>query len=629
MIFNVNYQKRKNQELFLTLENKHTLFLSKTQNYIPVYDRFFTLNESNYKNVNLNHTWYLTSVKEKKYDEDNAYIGNVKNINSQKVKSKPLFFKYAPLLDPYKYLLGKYDITNPNLFNLPTRHETEQQLVHSKMMDINNAAYVDGLFVYLSSFLIHNNNFINGVDFYGSFLSIKQKYRINVDDDIEYLMKSPFFNEHKNKLFTVDEYEHLFQDNFDKKEPIKINATESVNIFADVITDNLFDNVFDENCLTLDNVKDLSLDLIDITHSTMDTSSSNITTTLKSGSSFSSRSSYTSNSENSKQRKEYEYDADNDDADNDDADNDDADNDDDVDNDVDNDDDANNVDNNKKDKKKQEDNEEDDTNDDESNSGSSDEEEELKATIKEFPVHVICMEKCDNTLDSLILNDQFENDNEWFAAFMQIIMILITYQKVFSLTHNDLHTNNIMYCETKLKYVSYLYKNKYYKVPTFGRIFKIIDFGRSIYKFQNKLFCSDSFEYKGDASSQYNTEPFLNDKKPRLDPNYSFDLCRLACSIFDYVVDDVNDVKNLKKCTPLVRLIVEWCLDDKGVNLLYKNNGAERYPDFKLYKMIARCVHKHTPQAQLEREEFKHFLSTKNDVSLNELINIDAMIPHI
>ena len=606
MIFNVNYQKRKNQELFLTLENKHTLFLSKTQNYIPLYDRFFTLTESNYRNVNLNHTWYLTSVKEKIYDEDNSYLGNVKNINSQKVKSKPMFFKYAPLLDPYKYLLGKYDITNPNLFNLPTLQETEQQLVHSKMLDVNNAAYVDGLFVYLSSFLIHNNNFINGVDFYGSFLSIKQKYRINVEDDIEYLMKSPFFNEHKNKLFTVDEYEHLFQDNFDKKEPIKINATESVNISADVIADNLFENVFDENCLTLDNIKDLSLDLVDITHSTMDTSSSNLTTTLKSGSSFSSRSSYTSNADNQEQNKDIDEDDDADEKDQ---------------------------------KDKQEDDEEsvadnDESNSgsgssDESNSGSSDEEDELKATIKEFPVHVICMEKCDNTLDSLILNDNFGDDNEWFAAFMQIIMILITYQKVFSLTHNDLHTNNIMYCETKLKYVYYLYKNKYYKVPTFGRIFKIIDFGRSIYKFQNKLFCSDSFEYKGDASSQYNTEPFLNDKKPRLDPNYSFDLCRLACSIFDYLVDDVNDVKNLKKCTPLVRLIVEWCLDDKGVNLLYKNNGMERYPDFKLYKMIARCVHNHTPHAQLEREEFKQFLSTKKDISLEHVVNIDAMIPHV
>ena len=239
------------------------------------------------------------------------------------------------------------------------------------------------------------------------------------------------------------------------------------------------------------------------------------------------------------------------------------------------------------------------------------------------------MEKCENTLDSLILNDKFKNDDEWFSAFMQIIMILITYQKVFSLTHNDLHTNNVMYCETKLKFVYYLYKGKYYKVPTHGRIFKIIDFGRSIYKFQNKLFCSDSFENKGDASSQYNTEPFFNDKKPRLEPNYSFDLCRLACSIFDYLVDDISDVKNLKKCTPLVRLIVEWCLDDKSVNLLYKNNGAERYPDFKLYKMIARCVHNHTPQAQLEREEFKQFLTTKKDISTENLVNIDAMIPHI
>ena len=606
MIFNVNYQKRKNQELFLTLEKKETLFLSKTQNYMPLYDRFFTLTESNYKNVNLNHTWYVTSVKNKIYDEENSYEGNVKNLHTQKVKSKPLFFKYAPLLDPYKYLLGKYDVTDPNLFALPTREESQQQAVHSKMMDTNNAAYVDGLFVYLSSFLIHNNNFINGVDFYGSFLSVKQKYRINVEDDIEYLMKSPFFNQHKNKLFTVDEYEHLFQDGMDKKEPIKINTSETVNVSldADVIADNLFDNVFDqdqENCLTLKNVKDMSLDLVDITHSPLETTQ--LTTTLKSGSSFSSRSSYTSNSEN---HNEDDHNDDETDSKEDNEDNENAN--------KENDDDYSSSENSYSD----------------NNSGSSNEdEEELKATIKEFPVHVICMEKCDNTLDNLILNDRFKDDAEWFAALMQIIMILITYQKVFSLTHNDLHTNNIMYCETKLKHVFYLYKGKYYKVPTFGRIFKIIDFGRSIYKFQNKLFCSDSFEHKGDASSQYNTEPFFNDKKPRLEPNYSFDLCRLACSIFDYVVDDVNDVKNLKKCTPLVRLIVEWCLDDKGVNLLYKNNGVERYPDFKLYKMIARCVHNHTPQAQLEREEFKKFVSSKKDISLNELINIDAMLPHI
>jgi hypothetical protein len=185
-----------------------------------------------------------------------------------------------------------------------------------------------------------------------------------------------------------------------------------------------------------------------------------------------------------------------------------------------------------------------------------------------------------------------------------------------------------MYNTTDKKYLYYCYKKKYYKVPTFGRLFKIIDFGRSIYKYNGKMFCSDSFQNGGDAATQYNTEPYFNDKKPRLEPNYSFDLCRLACSIFDYLVDDLDEVKDLSKCDPVKRLMVEWCLDDKGINLLYKNNGADRYPDFKLYKMIARCVHKHTPQAQLERPEFKSFEYTKKDIP-SEVIDIDSFPSYI
>ena len=50
----INYQKRKNQELFKSLEEPNTLFLSKTQNYIPIYKRFFSLNETNYNSINLN-----------------------------------------------------------------------------------------------------------------------------------------------------------------------------------------------------------------------------------------------------------------------------------------------------------------------------------------------------------------------------------------------------------------------------------------------------------------------------------------------------------------------------------------------------------------------------------------------
>ena len=81
-------------------------------------------------------------------------------------------------------------------------------------------------------------------------------------------------------------------------------------------------------------------------------------------------------------------------------------------------------------------------------------------------------------------------------------------------------------------------------------------------------------------------------------------------------------LKICKKCDPIKRLIVEWCLDDKGINLLYKNNGTDRYPDFKLYKMISRCVHNHMPQAQLERPEFKSFSNFKGTVP-SDVINID------
>ena len=227
-------------------------------------------------------------------------------------------------------------------------------------------------------------------------------------------------------------------------------------------------------------------------------------------------------------------------------------------------------------------------------------------------------------IDDLIMHNKLSHD-EWFSSLLQIIMILITYQKAFSFTHNDLHTNNIMYNTTDKKFLFYCYKKKYYKIPTFGRIFKIIDFGRSIYKYNSKIYCSDSFQPGEDASTQYNTEPYFNENKPRLEPNYSFDLSRLACSIFDYVIDDISELKEPENCQKIALLINEWCLDDNGINVLYKNNGDERYPDFKLYKMIARHVHNHTPAAQLDRREFDCFQINKKSIINEKIINIDLI----
>lgn len=575
MMIQTNYQKRKNLDLFKGFENPLGLHLSQVQNYNPIYKRFFSLNETNYNNINLDNKLYITSVCYNANDEnDQAYNCRVKNIINNKSKDIDVFFKMAPLLDPYKYLIGKYDVENPNLFNLPNISST----VHPKIENQNNSAYVDGFFVFLTSKLLNDQNFIHGLDFYGSFLAIKNNFKINVFDDIEHLNNSVFFNKHKSVLFDVDDYEHLFKNN-NCQIPINIDHSTTLNsqISINSIIDDLFDDVFINGSSQLEPNSEL-IEVAQLDNEIINNEINDDVVTIKSSSTCSSRMSNTSDEDNNSDYDDDEVDIKSIMAENDD-----------------------------------EDEEEED----------EEEEETIELTLKRFPVKVICMEYCENTFDDLILSDNLTNE-EWYSALMQVIMILITYQKTFSFTHNDLHTNNVMYNHTTQKFIFYRYKKITYKVPTFGRLFKIIDFGRSIYKCNDLLFCSDSFQNGEDAATQYNTEPFFNEKKPRLDPNFSFDLCRLACSIFDYIIDDLDEIADIHKCDPIKRLITEWCLDDKGINLLYKQNGDDRYPDFKLYKMIARHAHKHTPQAQLDRPEFKAFSVFKGDVP-KEIIDIDSI----
>jgi hypothetical protein len=155
----------------------------------------------------------------------------------------------------------------------------------------------------------------------------------------------------------------------------------------------------------------------------------------------------------------------------------------------------------------------------------------------------------------------------------------------------------------------YKYGGKRYAVPTHGKIMKIIDFGRSIYTFNGNTFTSNCFAPDGDAYTQYNTEPYYNSRKPRVENNYAFDLCRLGTSIYDFVFDEDDDETN--EMDAFQSLINEWCLDDNNKNVLYKKNGDERYPQFKLYKMIARTVSRHLPENQLSK--FDAFLWQEKD----------------
>ena len=674
--FSLNYRKLNTHDFFTSLEESE-LGIVNSKNYIPIYENYFNLNETNYNSINLNQRFYVSALSGI-VDKNNiqAAVVDVFKSTSESLTiiHKPIFIKFSPLVDPVKYMSGKYENLNidEEVLNIPTLSKLEKK-GHVKANDKNNAAYVDGFFSYLSSQVLNCHDFIHGLNFYGSFNAIKKEFYYNAIDDIDYLDKNPYFNKNKNILFEIEDVEYSDDDDDsnhsncarreqkntrNKKEKIIISANENThesdnmivhedfdkvstdlnsifNVSSDSIETSLVECHDDLSCIQLDDVVVSDVNIVEGIDTIMLNKESRANSDSDSYDSFtsdscSSRSSYTNDSQNgsgsdcdiddiicldeidqeldvkktdkksknnlknisNKSRSGSEGEGEGEDCDHD----------------------------------SMGDECDDDDHDDDDDNDEYDDDETLWATIKNFPVSAIMLEKCDNTLDSLMMQEKEMTENEWRSSLMQIIMTLITYQKLFGFTHNDLHTNNVMFIYTEKEYLYYRFNNKYYRVPTYNRIFKIIDFGRAIYKYKSKVICSDSFSMTGDAATQYNCEPYFNDKKPRLEPNFSFDLCRLGCSIFDYFIDNVSSVAAICKKEPLAKLIVEWVTDDQNRNILYKANGEERYPDFKLYKMIARNVHNHTPHAQLSKPIFADYEFPKKKVKTNHrIINIDKM----
>ena len=546
-MLSINYVKNKNSHILATLDD-----ISKIQNYVPLYNEFFSLNATNYNSINLNHQWHITEFAEK--IAENKYICTINN--KDKKKKVPSFLKFSPLIDPIKFLVGKYRKKTVDI--LPSLEKSD---CISKLNRANNAAYVDSFFSFLSSKAIHTHGFYHGVDFYGSFLAIKENFHYNIADDIDYLCESDFFHKNKGEKFSIDSaYEELFSsfNTRNYKRRIKLgDSLKTLKVDTSALDEQALNNVF---------LSDPSDNIIDISGT-----SHNTTASTKS-SMCSSRSSHTSNGSETETETEMSC-----------------------------------------------------SDDESEGSLSTAAEDVIEAILKKFPVQIICLEALDETLDSIMEKLDIE---EWRSCIFQIIMSLVIYRKMFDLTHNDLHTNNVMYKKTDKTYLYYRYKGDFYKVPTHGRIYKIIDFGRAIYRYKGKRICSDSFHPKGDAATQYNCEPYLNENKPRLEPNPSFDLCRLGCSLYDFF--DPNEEEDEDELAdPITKLVDRWCKDDMGRNILYKSNGDERYPEFKLYKMIARTVHHCPPEKEIENTIFRKFIASRKKNKKAKVFDVDKLPSYI
>ena len=640
-LFQLHYRKHK-----YTPEKIDSALLYDIQNYIPIYKRFFDINETNYNSIQLNQYYYLQNIiehqsrimeTEKRGEPEandetrNSSLNHLETVigdDSGNTINVPMFVKYSPLLDPIRYLSGKYEPTMASKSSLP-KYDSTPDTCEEKILNTNNSSYVDGFFSYLTSCALHTHGIVHGLDYYGSYLCKQREFSTNVFDDIDYLADCPFFNTYENERFTIDysqfgDDETSMTNNGNNKwmklrnklnpvlhkgnnVPIKITEDDIEITLADTDTA-AAEEVAVGVAATLSTeepapvvpvvpVLSASLDIVEINMDDFDTHQSDIdirncnkTPRNNESDGGSDSDSETSQSNSSYTTMESDSGDDSGDSGDDSGDSGDDDSDNELKQDA-----GNNYDDDR----------------DESGSEYSDysDDEQIIVKIKDFPIQAILLEKCVNTLDNIMMHDELTKE-EWTSLLFQVIMTLVIYQKMFAFTHNDLHTNNIMFIETTEEFIYYLFEGQYYKVPTYGRIFKIIDFGRAIYKFRGELICSDSFHAKGDAATQYNFPPYYNPNKPTVEPNFSFDLCRLACALFDYFVYDLRRVEKLCKTDPIIKLVVKWTMDDKGRNVLYKSSGEERYPDFKLYKMISRSVHGHIPANEIHNPIFNEYKIT-------------------
>ena len=232
-----------------------------------------------------------------------------------------------------------------------------------------------------------------------------------------------------------------------------------------------------------------------------------------------------------------------------------------------------------------------DDSDDSDDSNDSDGSDELQtyAIVKNSPVQLKFSEYCgEDSIDGRI---NF-NEKEWESILFQIIYTLYVGWTYFQLTHNDLHLGNVLFKPTTQEYLYYKILNKYYKIPTYGYLVKIIDWNRATFKLNGTFFKNECFDRDGDCYGQFIfPENYYYCKTPIL-PNEHTDLALLASSIID---ED-----NMPKDSKIYEIVKGWCTNKYNVCV------PEKYSGFDMYKESSKC-HNSSPKSLFNSPIFTQY----------------------
>ncbi|GAI97587.1 unnamed protein product, partial [marine sediment metagenome] len=127
MSFDINYNIES-----LKVSNDLEDDFEQIQNYIPIYKKYFQLDDLSWNKISLNYENQVLSLNEKvSYNE---YSSLMKDGTTQNC-----FIKFCPLFDPLKMMVGKI---NDESVVLPSFNDPENINFNTS----NNSAFVDSFF---------------------------------------------------------------------------------------------------------------------------------------------------------------------------------------------------------------------------------------------------------------------------------------------------------------------------------------------------------------------------------------------------------------------------------------------------------------------------------------------------
>ncbi len=229
--------------------------------------------------------------------------------------------------------------------------------------------------------------------------------------------------------------------------------------------------------------------------------------------------------------------------------------------------------------------------------------------LKDYPTYLLATEKGDLDIDYLY--DRNKLDYNFIKSLIfQIFSAVISMHNIFGIKHNDLHLSNVMLKITDKTHIYYKYEQKYYKVPTFGYIVKIIDWGRATYEFNNKIGFNEIFSHHGDCFGQYSDNRINNkNRKPiELNTNKWTDIIMVSHSLLN-LLEDYRD-------SDIGKFLYEQITDEKNKKLNIHDFS------FDLYKTISKSKIRIFPRKLFNNNLFKKYKVSKDLIPKDEKIYI-------